>query len=417
MKTKADMVVGIQWGDEGKGKIVDNLAKDYDYVARFAGGHNAGHTIWVDAQKYALHLVPSGILNPHTINIIGNGMVVNPDALIKELKQFKNTKGRLFVSDKAHLCMNYHSAIDRAKETLKGKNAIGTTGKGIGPAYSDKINRSGVLVGELLDVGALCAKLTNRVKENEPIFNALKIAIPTGEELKKELTHYANVLTPYITNTTHKIWNAQDAGKKILLEGAQGTMLDIDHGTFPFVTSSSTISAGACTGLGLSPKDIGKITGVTKAYCTRVGSGPFPSEDFGKDGDHIADIGKEYGTTTGRKRRCGWLDAVAVRHACRLNGCDELALMKIDVLDGMSEIKICVAYEYKGERINYVPRDLQNAKPIYETLSGWDSTEALRDWERVPKNAKKYIEKIEELVGVKISIISTSPKRDDVIRR
>jgi adenylosuccinate synthase len=415
--SKADIIVGIQWGDEGKGKIVDKLAQEYDVVCRSQGGHNAGHTIWVDGVKYALHLVPSGILNPKAVNVIGNGVVLNPPSIIKEMEQFENLEGRLLISDKAHLNLPYHSLIDMAREKMKGKDAIGTTGKGIGPAYADKINRIGFRAGELLNPSALVAKIEKYFTQNKAIFNALEITLPTTEELTADITEYNSKLATFITNTTNYVWEALDNNKKVLLEGAQGTMLDIDHGTYPYVTSSNTVSSGSLTGLGLNPKDAGVITGIVKAYCTRVGNGPFPSEDFGADGDRMADIGKEFGTTTGRKRRCGWFDAVAVKHASRLNGCDQLSLMKLDVLDGFETIKVCVAYELNGETINYVPENLDDVTPIYEEIAGWDSVVGCREFDTLPDTAKAYIERIEELTSTKVGIISTSPEREDTIIR
>jgi adenylosuccinate synthase len=415
--SKADIIVGIQWGDEGKGKIVDKLAQEYDVVCRSQGGHNAGHTIWVDGVRYALHLVPSGILNPNASNVIGNGVVLNPPSLIKEMEQFSNLKGRLFISEKAQLNLPYHSLIDIAREKLKGSSAIGTTGKGIGPAYSDKINRVGHRVGELLNPTKLLENIVSYFTQNKIIFDALDIVLPSREELKTQIDEYAEKLSPFIINTTNFVWDALENDKRVLLEGAQGTMLDIDHGTYPYVTSSNTVSAGACTGLGLNPKDIGTITGITKAYCTRVGNGPFPSEDFGDDGETMASVGKEFGTTTGRKRRCGWFDAVAVKYASRLNGCDQLALMKLDVLDGFDTIKICVAYELNGEVIDYVPNDLENVKPIYEEIKGWESVVGCREFDKLPPEAKEYITKIEALTKTKVGIISTSPEREDTIIR
>lgn len=415
---KADVIVGIQWGDEGKGKIVDMLAQKYDMVCRSQGGHNAGHTIWVNGVRYALHLIPSGILNPKAINVIGNGVVLSPQSLIKEMSQFENLQGRLYISDKAHLNLPYHALLDQAKEKLKGDKAIGTTGKGIGPAYSDKINRIGFRVAELLNPEKLCEKIMAYFEQNRAIFDVLEIVTPKAVELLEELKAYHGALSPFITNTTNMIWKALDENKKILLEGAQGTMLDIDHGTYPYVTSSSTVSAGACTGLGVSPKDIGVVTGITKAYCTRVGNGPFPSEDFGEDGDKMAEVGKEFGTTTGRKRRCGWFDAVAVKHAARLNGCDQLALMKLDVLDGFKTIKVCVGYTLNKETIDYVPSMLEeDIKPIYKEIEGWESVVGIREFEQLPHHAKEYIKTIEEVTGVKVGIISTSPERDDTIIR
>ena len=415
MKCKADLIVGIQWGDEGKGKIVDMLAQKYDMVCRSQGGHNAGHTIWVDGVRYALHLVPSGVLNKDAINIIGNGVVLAPQSLIEEMEQFENLEGRLFISDKAHLNLPYHALVDIAREKLKGDQAIGTTGKGIGPAYADKINRVGHRVGELLDVDKLCDSIQAEFSLNKPLYDALHVNVPNRQELMGELNLYKEKLAPFIANTTNMVWDALDNCKKILLEGAQGTLLDIDHGTYPYVTSSSTVSAGACAGLGISPKDIGVVTGIVKAYTTRVGHGPFPTEDFGKDGQRLADVGKEVGTTTGRGRRCGWFDAVGVKHASRLNGCDRFALMKLDVLDGFEKIKICVAYEMDGQRIDYMPSDLNGVKPIYEEIDGWDTVEGINEYENLPQGAQDYIKRIEELTNTKVGIISTSPDRNDTI--
>ncbi|MEA3352260.1 MAG: adenylosuccinate synthase [Campylobacterota bacterium] len=415
--SRADVIVGIQWGDEGKGKIVDKLAQEYDMVCRSQGGHNAGHTIWVDGVRYALHLIPSGILNPKAINVIGNGVVVNPESIIKEMEQFENLEGRLFISDKAHLNLPYHSLIDQAREKLKGDNAIGTTGKGIGPAYADKINRIGQRAEALLNPEKLSKDIMGYFNENKVIFDALDVATPNETELLSELKAYNEKLAVFITNTTNMIWKALEDNKKILLEGAQGTLLDIDHGTYPYVTSSATVSAGACTGLGISPKDIGVVTGIVKAYTTRVGNGPFPTEDFTGAGETMADVGKEVGTTTGRGRRCGWFDAVGVRHASRLNGCDQLSLMKLDVLDGFETIKICVAYDLNGEQIDYVPSNMDNIKPVYEEISGWDSVVGCREFDSLPDTAKQYIQRIEELTKTKVGIISTSPEREDTIIR
>lgn len=415
--TKADLIVGIQWGDEGKGKIVDMLSQNYDLVCRSGGGHNAGHTIWVDGVKYALHLVPSGILHPNIINIIGNGVVVNPEVLIKEMAQFKNLEGRFYISDRSHLNLAYHSLIDQAKERLKGDKAIGTTGKGIGPAYADKISRTGHRVGELLNPELLSTNLMNDFETNRVYLDALGVQIPSKDEIYQELKGFKEALAPYIADTTQILWRAMSENKKILLEGAQGTLLDIDHGTYPYVTSSNTIAAGACTGLGLSPKSIGDVIGILKAYTTRVGNGAFPTEDHGVDGQTMCEVGKEYGTTTGRRRRCGWLDAVAVRYASMLNGVDSYALMKLDVLDGFKTIKICKAYEYQGQIIDYMPANLDEVTPIYEELEGWDSISGIKHYDDLPLNAKRYINRIEELTGVRVSIVSTSPERSDTILR
>ncbi len=415
--SKADLIVGLQWGDEGKGKIVDHMAQTHDYVCRFAGGHNAGHTIVIDGKKYALHLIPSGVLNAKAKNIVGNGVVLSPKDFIKEMLQFDDLKGRLFLSDKAHILLPYHAQIDQAKERLKGDKAIGTTGKGIGPAYGDKIARVGHRLGELLNPEKLTAKIVSYFEQNQAIFEAMELDIPKEAALLAELQGYKDVLGSFITDTAQLMWKIMDEDKKILLEGAQGTMLDIDHGTYPYVTSSSTVSAGACIGLGINPKDIGKVTGIAKAYCTRVGNGPFPSEDFGDEGERLRKNGHEFGTTTGRPRRCGWFDAVAMRHAVRVNGVDQVSLMKLDVLDGFNEVKVCVAYEVDGKEINYVPYDLEDARPIYKSFLGWDKTEGVRVFDDLPDTAKSYIKALEEMTGTKMGIISTSPERADTIIR
>ncbi|SFZ99108.1 Adenylosuccinate synthetase [hydrothermal vent metagenome] len=415
--SKADLIVGLQWGDEGKGKIVDHMAQTHDYVCRFAGGHNAGHTIVIGDKTYALHLIPSGVLNPNAKNVVGNGVVISPVDFIKEMDQFDDLEGRLFLSDKAHILLPYHAQIDQARERMKGDAAIGTTGKGIGPAYGDKVARVGHRLGELLNPEKLTAKIVAYFALNKPVFDAMGVDAPDEAELLAELKGYNEVLGSYITDTTQLIWRIMDEDKRILLEGAQGTMLDIDHGTYPYVTSSSTISSGALPGLGINSKDIGKVTGIAKAYCTRVGNGPFPSEDFGEEGDKLRVNGHEFGTTTGRPRRCGWFDAVAMRHAVRVNGVDQVALMKLDVLDGFKEVKVCVAYEVDGKEIDYVPYDLEDAKPIYETFPGWDKTEGIRDFNKLPDTAKEYIEILEGFIGTKMGIISTSPDREDTIIR
>ena len=417
MSSKADLIVGLQWGDEGKGKIVDHMAQTHDYVCRFAGGHNAGHTIVLDGKKYALHLIPSGVLNPNAKNIVGNGVVISPKDFIKEMSQFDNLEGRLFLSDKAHVLLPYHALIDQARERMKGAKAIGTTGKGIGPAYGDKIARVGHRLGELHHPEKLADKIIEFFEMNKPVFDAMEVEAPKRETLLAELNEYKEALGSYIVDTTQMVWKILDEDKKVLLEGAQGTMLDIDHGTYPYVTSSTTVSAGACSGLGLNPKDIGKVIGIAKAYCTRVGNGPFPSEDLGEDGDILRENGHEFGTTTGRPRRCGWFDAVAMRHAVRVNGVDQVALMKLDVLDGFKEVKVCVAYEVEGEQIDYVPYDLEDAKPVYQTFPGWGKTEGIRSFEELPAAAQSYIAALEAMIGTKIGIISTSPERDDTIIR
>ena len=415
MANKCDLIVGIQWGDEGKGKIVDLMAQNYDVVCRYQGGHNAGHTIVVKDKTLALHLIPSGVLNPNAINIIGNGVVISPEALIEEMKQFSDLQNRLFISDKAHMILKHHVLIDKAREKLRGAKAIGTTGRGIGPAYGNKIERSGHRMGELRDTTKLANNLVEYFTINKTIFEAMGIKTPDFDELKLELDGFAKILLPYITDTTTLVWKELEENKKILLEGAQGTMLDIDHGTYPFVTSSSTVSAGACIGLGLNAKDIGNVTGIVKAYCTRVGNGPFPTEDFGEDGKMLGKNGHEFGTTTGRPRRCGWFDAVAVKFASRINGCDQLSLMKLDVLDGFDTVKICTAYEIDGKKVETIPFSLENITPIYEEFDGWKDSKGVNKYEDLPKNAKKYIDRIEELTGTKVGLISTGPERNETI--
>lgn len=411
----ADIIIGIQWGDEGKGKIVDKLCKDYDFVCRSAGGHNAGHTIWTNGKRYALHLIPSGILHENCTNIIGDGVVLSLEALKEEMKPFGDLKNKLFISQKAHLNLKHHSLMDLAREKMRGKKAIGTTGRGIGPCYADKVLRTGHRVFELLNPQKLCSDILADFAMYEDIFKAFDIKKPNENELLEELKSYKDFFEAFITDTNLMLYKALNEGKKVLIEGAQGSMLDIDHGTYPYVTSSSTTSCGALNGLGLSPKQCGKVIGIAKAYTTRVGNGAFPSEDLSEVGEKIAKIGNEIGTSTGRARRCGHFDAVAVRYAASLNGLDYLALMKLDVLDGFEKVKICKAYEYKGEVITYLPNDLENAKPIYEELEGWDKSAGIRDFDSLPKNAKNYIARIEELTKTKIKYISTSAEREDII--
>ena len=414
----ADLVVGLQWGDEGKGKIVDMLAKAYDVVVRYQGGHNAGHTIVVDGKKIALHLLPSGVLYPHCQNIIGNGVVIELGSLWREIESFGIDKlnGRLFISDRAHIILPYHIALDQLKEKLKKQDAIGTTGKGIGPTYADKASRVGVRVGELKNLKELEQKLGSYYKEIQIVLHSLGGEAPSFESMMSELEKMSKKILPFVCDSTQFLWEAQRAGKKILLEGAQGSMLDLDHGTYPFVTSSTTMSSGACSGSGINVKELDEIIGIAKAYCTRVGNGPFPSEEFGEIGEEIQKRGGEFGTTTGRARRCGWFDAVAMKYACKLNGCTQVALMKLDVLDGFDEVKVCVGYEYRGERIEYIPYDYENARPIYQSFKGWEKTEGIREFEKLPQNCKEYIRALEKMIECKISILSTSPDREDSIR-
>jgi adenylosuccinate synthase len=411
-----DLIVGLQWGDEGKGKIVDLVAKNYDIVIRSQGGHNAGHTVVVDGKKYALHLLPSGVLNKNATNVIGNGVVVYPPQLIKEIKNFgEEIKKKLLISDKAHMILDHHIAIDQAREKLRGKNAIGTTGRGIGPAYADKIARVGVRMGELNNIPKLIEKLEHYYEMNKEYFDYLGVEIPIREKLESELKEWQEELGDMIVDTTKYLWDNFD--KNMLLEGAQATLLDIDHGTYPYVTSSNTIASGALTGSGIPPKRLNKVIGIAKAYATRVGNGPFPTEDLSEAGDRIREQGAEFGTTTGRPRRCGWFDVVAAKYAVTLNGCDEVAIMKLDVLDGFDKVKVCVAYEKEGKSIDYFPSDLEGVKPVYVELDGWDKSSHIREWDKLPENAKKYIKFIEDKIGTKIKYISTGAERDATIIR
>lgn len=412
----ADLIVGIQWGDEGKGKVVDSLAGQYDYVVRYQGGHNAGHTIVVGSRKVALHLLPSGILYPHCKNIIGNGVVIDPWALAEEMESFENLQGRLFVSDKAHLILPYHILLDQAKEKNK-QRAIGTTGKGIGPCYGDKILRNGIRVMDLKNPELMRTKITNILQDLGYVEKLYGIELPSADSIMQKIESVRPQIIPFIADSTQILWEAQEKGEKILCEGAQGSMLDVDHGTYPFVTSSTTIAAGVCSGSGLSPKSLKNIIGVAKAYCTRVGNGVFPTEEEGEIGEWLRQKGGEFGTTTGRARRCGWFDSVAVRYACGLNGCDSLSIMKLDVLDGLERVKVCVAYEYEGKKINYIPTDYDNVKPIYQEFEGWEKTYGVRSFDMLPSKARDYIKALEEITKVRISMISTSPQRDDMIVR
>ncbi len=408
----ADVVVGIQWGDEGKGKIVDRIAKDYDFVVRYQGGHNAGHTIVHKGVKHSLHLMPSGALYPQCKNIISSAVVVSIKDLCEEISTFEDLENRLFISDRAHVILPYHAKKDAFKE--KSQN-IGTTKKGIGPCYEDKMARSGIRMGDLLDDTILEEKLKAHFKAIEPFKEAYDLGEDYEKDLREYFKTYAKKICPFIKDTTSMLIEANQKGEKILLEGAQGTLLDIDLGTYPFVTSSNTTSASACVSTGLNPKAINEVIGITKAYSTRVGNGPFPSEDTTPMGDHLRTKGAEFGTTTKRPRRCGWLDLVALKYACALNGCTQLALMKLDVLDGIDAIKVCVAYERKGERLEAFPSDLKDCMPIYQTFKGWEKSVGVRKLDDLEPNAREYIRFIEKEVGVKIRLISTSPEREDTI--
>jgi adenylosuccinate synthase len=418
------VVVGAQWGDEGKGKIIDLLTEKADVVARYQGGHNAGHTVVVGMDEFILHLIPSGILHKGKKCIIGNGVVVDPAALLSEMdglvKRGIRFDKNLLISRNAHLIMPYHKALDVASERLKGNKKIGTTGRGIGPAYADKISRKGIRMADLLDPEAFREKLSVSVGEANFILERFYNApLVHQDEVFEEYMKYSRRLMKYITDTTLYLNDAIAGKKKVLAEGAQGTHLDIDHGTYPFVTSSSPTAGGACTGLGIGPNTISEIVGIVKAYTTRVGSGPFPTEQENAMGELLRERGREYGATTGRPRRCGWMDTLIIRHAVRVNGFTSIALTKLDVLDSLDEIKICVGYRHKGKRYDEMPSDiavLEQCTPQYITVPGWKQTTiGIRKYEQLPKKARAYVEKVCKLCGVKPSIISTGARRDETI--
>ncbi len=418
------VVLGTQWGDEGKGKIVDALTEKADIVVRFQGGNNAGHTVMVDDREIILHLIPSGILHSDKLCIIGNGLVINPKALIDEMTELSDRgiklTGNLKISKNAHLIMPYHLAVEKAKEDRKGKKKIGTTLRGIGPAYVDKMARVGVRVVDLLYPEVLKEKIEQNVMEmNEILSRVYNTETFDPEAVYNEYVGYAEILTSFIDDTDVLVNDAIDEGKKVLFEGAQGTLLDIDHGTYPYVTSSSPTAGGVCTGSGVGPAKINTLLGVVKAYTTRVGSGPFPTEIEGPFGDEMRERGGEYGATTGRPRRCGWLDFVALRHAVRVNSLTGLIITKLDVLDGIDPLKVCVAYRYQSDLITEFPKELnilEECEPVYEELEGWkESTRGIREFDKLPVNAQKYIRHIEETLGVPVDIISTGKKRDDII--
>ncbi len=418
------IVVGAQWGDEGKGKIVDLLTNDADVVARFQGGPNAGHTVVINNEKFILHLIPSGILHRDKICIIGNGVVVDPAELIAEMDGLRqrgiSVDKNLFLSKNAHLIMPYHKAIDRESEKAKGKKSIGTTGRGIGPTYVDKMSRAGIRVADLIEPDTFREKLvSNLTGVNYILKNLYKADGFDADAIFHEYMGYTERLLPFIEDTAVFLNRLIDDRKKVLFEGAQGTLLDIDHGTYPYVTSSNAIAGGACTGLGIGPTRIDGVIGVMKAYTTRVGSGPFPTELKEGLGLSLREKGGEYGATTGRPRRCGWLDVVSVKHSVMINGLTGIAMTKLDVLDGLDKIRVCVAYSYKGKRIETMPIELkimEQCEPIYEELNGWnESTIGIKDFASLPQKAKDYIKFIEGLLGVGIDIISTGQKREETI--
>jgi len=418
------VIIGTQWGDEGKGKIVDLLAEHADIVVRFQGGNNAGHTMVVEGEQFISHLVPSGILQNKTC-VIGNGLVVDPEVLIGELDYLKGKDidvgpEKIKISERAHLIMPYHKAVDHAREAKKGDKKIGTTGRGIGPAYEDKATRRGVRFVDLLDHSVFADRVRTILDEkNFYLTNYLAAESLDPDPIIEQYQQYAARLAPHVTNVSITIFEAVKSGRQVLFEGAQGTHLDIDHGTYPYVTSSSTVAGNACSGAGVGPKEITGVIGIVKAYTTRVGHGPFPSELFDETGDAIQAKGAEFGATTGRRRRCGWLDTVLIRNAVRLNGLTGLAITKLDVLGGLDSLQICTGYEHKGKQLNDFPASLDllaECQPVYETLPGWsEDISAVRKYEDLPENTIDYIKKIEKLVETPIDIISVGPGRDETI--
>lgn len=421
----ATVVVGTQWGDEGKGKLTDLLAGEMDMVVRYQGGHNAGHRIVVEGEAFALQLVPSGVLYPHIRAVIGNGVVVDPAVLLKELDTL-SAKGidvsRVVVSGNAHLIMPYHQELDRVTERYLGKNALGTTKRGIGPAYADKASRIGLRVQDLLDPKIFREKLDLVLMEKNPLLTRVYNRLPINADELAD--HYLNDLAPRIipmvADTVTLVHDALARGERILLEGAQATFLDLDHGTYPYVTSSNPVASGACTGSGLGPRDLDRIVGIAKAYITRVGAGPFPTELDGELGELLVDRGHEYGTNTGRRRRVGWFDAVMARQARRLNSLSEIALTKLDVLDTLETIKVCVAYEANGERYEYPPYHqsvLHDVVPVYEELPGWcEDITHCTSYDQLPKAARDYVAYLSDVTGVPISVVGVGPGREQFVR-
>jgi len=419
----AIVLLGAQWGDEGKGKATDILGDKVKYVVRYQGGNNAGHTVVIGDLKYALHLLPSGILTPTCIPVIGNGVVIDPAVLLEEIRGL-NERGvdtsNLKISTNAHLITPYHRTIDKVSERFLGKAKIGTTGRGIGPAYADKINRIGIRIQDLFDPSILRQKIEGALRDKNQVlikvFNRKGMEI---DEVLKEYLEYAEILRPYVTDTSLLLNQALDKGETVLLEGSQGTLLDVDHGTYPFVTSSNPTAGGASTGSGIGPTRISRVIGIVKAYTTRVGSGPFPTELFDEDGEKLRSIGGEFGTTTGRSRRTGWYDAPIARYAVRINGLTDFFLTKLDVLTGWEKIPVCVAYEIDGKRVEEVPSsqsDFHHAKPIYEYLPGWsEDISKARKLSDLPVNAQKYVKFLEEISGAPMSAIGVGPGRDETI--
>ncbi len=422
----AIVVIGAQWGDEGKGKVTDLLGGRVDYVVRYSGGNNAGHTVITpDGEKYALHLLPSGALSQTATIVIGNGVVVDPKVLLAEidgLTQRGVWSDRLLISADAHLVMPHHRALDRVVERYLGSARIGTTGRGIGPAYGDKVGRMGIRVQDLLDPGILRQKLELVLREkNQVLVKVYNRKAIDANAVVEEYLQYAERLKPYIADTGLELAKGLEAGKIVLLEGAQATLLDVDHGTYPFVTSSNPTAGGACVGSGVPPTQISQVIGVIKAYTTRVGAGPFPTELFDEAGEHLSKIGAEFGTTTGRARRCGWFDALVGRYAVRVNGITDMVVTKLDVLTSLPTVKICIGYEVDGVRYDDLPMTqtaFHHATPVYEEMDGWwEDISKARTFDELPENARRYVERIEELCGTRVSVIGVGPGRDENVIR
>ena len=418
------VVVGSQWGDEGKGKIVDWLSSKADIIIRFQGGHNAGHTLVIDGTTYKLRLLPSGIVRKKKISIIGNGVVIDPWALIEEISEIQSmgveiTPNNLIISETSNLILPYHKEMDEMREDLAKKEKIGTTRRGIGPAYEDKVGRRAVRIMDLISEKSLENRLENALRHHNFIRKGMGKQIFNKDLLKKDLLKIAPHILKFVQPVWKKIDEFKVQGKKILFEGAQGILLDVDHGTYPYVTSSNTVASSAATGSGCGPNSVNYVLGITKAYTTRVGEGPFPTELKNEIGEHLGSVGKEFGTVTSRKRRCGWLDAVLVRQSIKISGINGIALTKLDVLDQLDEIKMCIAYDLDGKKIDYLPATLEDqikVKPIYKIFEGWKtSTKGIKDFKNLPENAKNYLSEVENFIGIKISSISTGPERNETI--
>jgi adenylosuccinate synthase len=421
---KTAVIVGAQWGDEGKGKIVDVLSENFDVVARYAGGHNAGHTVIIKGKKYVLQLIPCGVLRPGRKSVIGNGVVLDPFAFMKEVKMVReaglNVDGRLFVSNRAQVILPYHRMIELAAENAPGRVKIGTTSRGIGPAYEDKMKRSGLRVVDLLNKDILKTHIENACREKNTIAHALFNSEPLDPDtMFREYSEIAEQVRPFVADTAALLNKTLRAGGSIMFEGAQGTMLDIDHGTYPFVTSSSATSGGAVIGTGVAPNAIQTVIGITKAYCTRVGGGPFPTEIHDSIGDELRKRGNEYGAVTGRPRRCGWVDLPLLRYAQMINGVNWSVVTKMDVLDTLDTIPVCVGYKLDGKKTDEVPADagtMDKLEPVYEKLPGWkQSTEGIVEWDKLPKKARNYLQFLEEESGAKIGMVSTGPDREQTM--